>query len=490
MCAMVTAAMTLGELLGSAAGAHAGQRVEDLVMDSRDITPGSAFVAVPGASTHGLQFAADALERGAVAVIYEPSPGYPSVPEPSVAVPGLRQELGTIARRFYGPRSRAKEITGVTGTNGKTTVAYLIAQGLGRMGQECAYIGTLGFGVPPTLEPHALTTPDCLTLHREIAALGTAAVALEVSSHAIEQDRIAGLDLRTAAFTNLSRDHLDAHGTLERYAQVKARLFERAGLEAAVLNLDDAFGSRLAERVAPGVDVVGVSVAGAAGAAMPATLANRGLDGLELDIEGRYGRARLVSKLIGDFNGENLLVALGVLVASGRPLADACGALAECRAPAGRMEVFGGGATAPWVVVDYAHTPAALERVLDVLAPLAAGQLTCVFGCGGGRDRGKRPAMGRAAAERADRIVLTDDNPRDEDPAAIVADIRSGIPAAADVLVEHDREAAIARSVARAGPGDVVLVAGKGHEATQLTAGRSRTLDDRRVVAAALGRSS
>jgi len=489
MCATLTAAMTLGELLGPAAGPHAAIEISDLVMDSRDVRPGAAFVAVPGETRHGLDFAAAAHAQGAAVILYEPSPAHAAVPEPAVAVPGLRRGLGDLARRFFGPVTRAEDLVGVTGTNGKTTVAYLVAQAFGRLGRPCGYIGTLGFGVPPALSRHSLTTPDCLTLHREIATLGTAAVALEVSSHALAQDRIAGLTIRTAAFTNLSRDHLDAHGTLERYGDVKARLFERPGVEAAVLNLEDAFAANLRGRIGATVAVLGVGLH-AEDADITGTLLASDLGGIELDIGGRHGRARLASRLVGDFNAENLLVALGVLVAAGRALPEACAALADCAAPAGRMERFGGGPAAPVVIVDYAHTPAALERVLAVIEPLTPGELTCVFGCGGGRDAGKRPLMGSAAAARADRIVLTDDNPRNEPSAAIIADIRRGIPAGASVSIEPDREAAILGAIRNARPGDVVLVAGKGHETTQDSGERIRELDDRRIVAAALVEST
>jgi UDP-N-acetylmuramoyl-L-alanyl-D-glutamate--2,6-diaminopimelate ligase len=486
MAAAVTfAAMSLGELLGPAAGAHAGLEVTDIVLDNRQVQPGAAFVALAGGTTHGLEFAADALARGAAIVVYDPAGTSLSAPSPSVAVPGLRDRLGELGVRFFGRSSRTEDLVGVTGTNGKTTVAFLIAQALGQLGRPCAYIGTLGAGLPDSLAPQALTTPDCLTLHREIARLGTPVVALEVSSHAIVQERIAGLRVQTAAFTNLSRDHLDAHGSFEAYGEAKARLFRRAGLERAVINIDDAFGAALLPQLPDGVRGIGVSLADRPDAELKAELTSRGLAGLRLALRAPDGAATIESRLIGRFNGENLMLAAGALLALGTELDAACSALSVCRAAPGRMDVQGGG-PAPWVVVDYAHTPAALERVLDELTRAATGRLVCVFGCGGDRDRGKRALMGAAAAARADGIVLTDDNPRSEDPAQIIADIAAGTAGHPNLRVEHDREQAILSAIAAADRGDVVLIAGKGHEATQRIGERLRPLDDRAIVRRAL----
>ena len=362
------------------------------------------------------------------------------------------------------------------------------------LGSRCGYIGTLGFGVPPALEPHALTTPDCFTLHREIATLGAAHAALEVSSHALAQDRIAGLDIGTAAFTNLTRDHLDAHGDFAGYAEAKAKLFTRQGLGTAVVNVDDTFGRTLLERMAASTRIVRTSL-GRRDADLSGAFRARGLEGFELDITGAFGKASIRSALIGRFNAENVLLALGTLLAWEAPLEPAAAALAACRPAPGRFEVVAStaaraSADAPTVVVDYAHTPDALERVLTVLKASAAGEIWCVFGCGGDRDRGKRELMGRAAAHDADHIILTDDNPRTEDPSAIVADIRSGIGRDCDVVVEHARERAIERAIRLAVPGDVVLIAGKGHETTQRVGNQTRPFDDRIAAAEALeGRS-
>jgi UDP-N-acetylmuramoyl-L-alanyl-D-glutamate--2,6-diaminopimelate ligase len=487
MMAAALAAMTLGELLGPSIGTYAGLEVSDLVLDDTQVTAGAAFLAVPGSRTHGLRFAARALERGAAVVLYEPSPDFPDVPPPCVAVPDLKQRLGELAHAFYGRAYGTPELAGVTGTNGKTTVAYVLAQAMRRVGFACGYIGTLGFGVPPDLRTHGLTTPDCLTLHREIAALRTGHVALEVSSHALVQERIAGLAIDTALFTNLTRDHLDAHGDLASYGRAKMRLFTRPEVHNAVLNRDDPFATTVLGAIGPRVRVIGTSLRGMPQADLRARFESRGLDGIALRIEGMHGEAKLHSRFIGRFNAENLLLVLGALVALEITLDDACAALAECRPAKGRMEILGGG-DAPHVVVDYAHTPDALERVLTTLREICAGEISCVFGCGGERDRGKRALMGEIAGRHAQHIVLTDDNPRGEDPAAIVADIRAGLAAHPSVAIEHSRDAAIALAIRGARKGDVVLIAGKGHETVQIVGAQRRPFDDSDAATRALRR--
>jgi UDP-N-acetylmuramoyl-L-alanyl-D-glutamate--2,6-diaminopimelate ligase len=482
MMAAVVAAMTLGELLGAAAGSTASLTVTDLVSDSRQVTPGSAFVALAGERSHGLDHADAALAAGAAVVLHEPVTDDRAKPARGLAVPDLHRRLGELAFRFYGAREPAGALIGITGTNGKTTVAWLTAQAMSGLGRSCAYVGTLGYGMPGALEAQALTTPDCLSLHRRLAAVGTDSAAVELSSHALAQDRVAGVPFSIAAFTNLSRDHLDWHGSMERYFAAKARLFERDGLAAAVVNLDDDYGPALLGRLAPGLEVVTVSLSRSAGATLEASVASRGLAGLTLDIRGDHGQARIESALIGGFNAENLALALGILAAAGYAPDAAAAALGTAAAAPGRMEVFGGPPAAPWVVVDYAHTPRALERALGELATIASGEIHCVFGCGGDRDRGKRAPMGEAAARYAAHVVLTDDNPRGEDPAAIVADIKAGIARHPDLRVRHERALAIVETIASAAPGDVVLVAGKGHETTQVAGDVVRACDDRELV--------
>ena len=478
--------MTLGALLGAEAGRHAELVVTDLVSDNRDVTPGAAFVAVAGQRSHGLDFADDARARGAAIVLYDPATTDAVPSGASVRVASLQARIGTLAQVFYGSRVAEKTVTGITGTNGKTTVAYLLTQALAHIGRTCGYIGTLGYGVPPELASHRLTTPDCLSLHREIASMPVANVALEVSSLALVQDRAAGIELRHAVFTNLSHDHLDAHGDIEHYGRAKAMLFTRPEAERAVLNLDDPFASRLHAAIAPNVDVLGVSTQGADGAALVGVARHAGLDGQTVAVSGHYGECRIESCLVGDFNTSNLIVTLGALLNLDVDLPAACAALGRCAPPPGRMQVFGGG-DAPWVVVDYAHTPDALRRVLATLRAIVDGSLWCVFGCGGERDPAKRKAMGRAAAAAADHVVLTDDNPRNEDPVSIVTAIRVGLSGHRSVRIEHDRRKAIAHAIGNARAGDVVLVAGRGAEPRQLFAsGIEIDFDDRVVVASIL----
>jgi UDP-N-acetylmuramoyl-L-alanyl-D-glutamate--2,6-diaminopimelate ligase len=485
-----TETMTIGALLGAAAGAHRDIEVSDLVSDSRDVSAGAAFIALRGRTRHGLEFAAAALERGAAIVLYDPDddPHNSVVPAPSLAVSDLGRRLGELGAKFYSSRKPASLITGVTGTNGKTTVAYLLSQALTTLGRPCGYVGTLGFGIPPQLGAQRLTTPDCLTLHREVAAMPGADVVIEVSSHALAQNRIDGLPIRVAVFTNLTRDHLDEHGDFADYAHAKAMLFRRPGLERAVLNFDDRFSAELVRLIDSNVRVLGVSSADRARAELRVAAVRRGADGMTLAVTGDFGAARMSTRLIGGFNAENLGLALGAMLSLDVPLKDACRALERCSAPPGRMEVFGGGEDAPTVIVDYAHTPDALARALDALAELGCNELWCVVGCGGDRDPGKRPLMGRAAGARADHVVLTDDNPRSEDPESIVAAIRLGIEADVDVVVEHDRRVAILYAIDAASVGDIVLVAGKGHESVQSFGDHDVPFDDRQVVADALRR--
>ena len=493
MATAVGTVMTLGELLGAVPAELSGLEIADLVMDSRQAGPGAAFVAVQGEQSHGLEFAADAVARGATIVLYEPAPGieFSTGEVPTLAVSNLRGRVGDLGRTFFSPSRSAPRLAGITGTNGKSTVAYLVAQALTLSGSPCGYVGTVGAGIPPSLAPQALTTPDCLSLHRTLGSLDAGFVAMEVSSHALAQDRIAGLTPDTAVFTNLTRDHLDYHGDMDSYRSAKARLFQWPELRRAVIFVDDPFGSALARELADSVERIEVSLrdrGDLSGTVLESTMNGLSVrvDGLAVEAAG-LDEALLDSPLVGDFNAENLLLALGVLLGWDVPVAEACEALRRCQAPAGRMQVLGGGDLRPWVAVDYAHTPVGLERVLKHLRRATPGELWCVFGCGGDRDRGKRPQMGEAASRLADHVVITDDNPRGEDPGAIVADIRAGMIRHRDVRIEHDRATAIVETVERANPGDVVLVAGKGHELRQSVAGRDREFSDVATVRAALG---
>ena len=473
--------------------------IGDLTLDSRAVLPGGLFLATRGRTYHGLKFAPQAIARGARAVLYEESPDV-SVPDfgPDVfvaAVPQLSQRASSIADRFFGAPSQAMTLAGITGTSGKTTCAWLLAQALQFCGRPTAYMGTLGYGRPPTLTPTEHTTSDAVSVQRHLAelrSLGAECVSMEVSSHALDQYRVAGVRFNTAAFTNLTRDHLDYHGTMEAYGAAKARLFQWPSLSNRVINVDDPFGRALASQPSPARLVIttrkGVGAADATLNAeyVRATRAIADTAGLVIGIESSWGPAEFTVRLIGEFNVENVLTVLAVLLAWGIPLPDAVRALEKCRAASGRMEMFGGRGLTPLAIVDYAHKPDALSKALNAARLHCRGQLRVVFGCGGDRDSGKRPLMGRIAAELADELIVTDDNPRTEDPARIVADILAGIAGAAPVVVEHDRAAAIRMALQRSVPDDVVLVAGKGHEVYQIYGTVRRPFVDQAIVAAAL----
>jgi UDP-N-acetylmuramoyl-L-alanyl-D-glutamate--2,6-diaminopimelate ligase len=424
-------------------------------------------------------------------VLWEPAPGIapPRTPVPAVAVAELSRHAGTIAARFFGHPSRALHCVGVTGTDGKTSTAYLLAQALERLRQPCLYIGTLGTGRPGALVAGDHTTPDPVGLQRRLhAALndGAACVAMEVSSHALDQARVAGVEFATAILTNVGRDHLDYHGTVERYAAAKRRLFLEAAPRAVVLNGDDAHGRAWAAELAGHPWRIVYALDGAAD--LRGTALALSPDGLSLEVAYAGARATIASRLLGRFNACNLLAALGALLARNVGLHDACAALGAATTVPGRIEGFRGPKAAPLVVVDYAHTPQALAQVLQAARSHCRATMWCVFGCGGDRDRGKRPLMGEAAARLADRVIVTDDNPRTEDPAAIVAEILAGMPAGRARVI-HDREQAITAAVRAAGPDDVVVVAGKGHEDYQVYGRERRAFSDRAFVAGLVGQA-
>ncbi len=463
--------------------------VQGLDLDSRAIEPGAAFVALRGAQRHGIAFAAQARARGASAVLFEPPlPDGEAAPADAIAVPELRRHLGAIADRFYGSPSQALVVIGVTGTNGKTSTVQLVAQALDRLGRRAGSIGTLGAGLVGRIEPGERTTPDVIAVHRLLAGLrkaGASHVAMEVSSHALDQGRVDGVVFDIGVFTNLTRDHLDYHGTMQAYGEAKARLFERP-LRAVVINLDDAFGRELFERHARTLRCIGMSAGGAAEATLRAERLAFSPHGLAFDlVEGGHS-ARIESPLLGRFNVDNLLAVAGVLRALDVPFADVAGVLPTLQPVAGRMNRRGGDAGRPLAVVDYAHTPDALVQALSSLRAHTPGRLMCVFGCGGERDRGKRAQMAAAAEAGADRVLVTDDNPRGEDGDAIVADILAGFERPAAVRVQRDRARAIAEAIALAQAGDTVLVAGKGHEPYQEIGAERRPFDDLAQVEQAL----
>ncbi|MBZ0091703.1 MAG: UDP-N-acetylmuramoyl-L-alanyl-D-glutamate--2,6-diaminopimelate ligase [Sulfuricellaceae bacterium] len=453
-----------------------GVRVKRLVADSRQIRAGDTFVAYPGASQDGRQYIGQAIAAGANAVLWEkagfvPDSGWPVA---NLGVTGLREQIGAIADIVYGHPSQALWMIGVTGTNGKTSCSHWLAGALTACGRKTAVIGTLGNGFLGGLAPAVNTTPDAIGVHQSLADYlnqGAACVAMEVSSHGLAQGRVAGVAFDVALLTNLSRDHLDYHGDMESYGAAKSQLFKQPGLRYAVLNLDDGFGAELAQQLAAGgVQVVGYTLEGSridCDIRIEAESVRVSEAGLEFEAVTPWGRAELKSGLLGRFNAANLLGALAVLLVSGIPLQQAADALAQVPPAAGRLQRLGGG-DRPLVVVDYAHTPDALEKVLHTLRETLAGtdaRLICVFGCGGDRDRGKRPLMGAVASRLADAAIVTDDNPRGEDALEIIAEIVSGMDGREQIIA--DRAEAIASAITAARPGDIVLIAGKGHEEYQ-----------------------
>ena len=454
--------------------ASEGAVIASLAADSRRAAPGVAFLAYPGEKADGRSHVGDAIARGAAAVLWERN-GFAWRDEwrvPNVAVSDLKQRAGVLAAHFYGRPSETLWMCGVTGTNGKTSCSQWIAAALARQGAKTGVIGTLGAGFLPALGPLANTTPDAIEIQRllkDMRGRGAEAVAMEVSSHGLAQGRLNGVAFDCALFTNLSHDHLDYHGTMQAYGDAKARLFETDGLEAAVLNLDDAMGVRLAQRVRErGVRVIGYGFADTPAAAVDEYLAASRL-------------AKEHTRQVGRFNVSNALGVLGCLLAFGLDAKRATALIGDLPAVPGRMQRV---ADAPLVVVDYAHTPDALEKVLTALRPLAEerhGKLAVVFGAGGDRDATKRPLMGAVAERLADRALVTSDNPRGEDPLAIIRQI--GLPDS-----EPDRARAIERAVLEATPQDVVLIAGKGHEDYQEIAGKRLPFSDAEAARAAVAK--
>lgn len=466
--------------------AQLGVRPSGLSSDSRRVRPGEAFVAYRGEHADGRAYIAQAIANGAAAVIWESGDFSwdTSWALPQVAVAQLRANVGEIASEFYGDPSARLWMIGITGTNGKTSCSHWLAQALTQLGRKTAVLGTLGNGFPGALTEAINTTPDPILLHGVLAdycAQGATGVAMEVSSHGLDQGRVNGVRFDVAVFTNLTRDHLDYHGDMAAYRAAKRRLFDWPSLRYAVLNADDAVGADIARQLAhQGMPVLTYGLDAGQVRGRNLVLDERGL---RMTAHTPEGEADLHLPLMGRFNAYNLLAVLAALLASQIALQDAVTALQALRPVAGRMQLLGGG-TRPRVVVDYAHTPDALEKALTSLREQTSGQLICVFGCGGNRDKGKRPLMGSAAARLADRVVVTSDNPRHEDAHAIIDDIVAG--AAGDIVIEVDRAAAISRAIAEAQPGDVVLIAGKGHEAYQMIGNEKLPFSDAEVAARAL----
>jgi UDP-N-acetylmuramoyl-L-alanyl-D-glutamate--2,6-diaminopimelate ligase len=470
---------------------HSDVAITGLTQTSQEVRPGDLFLAIAGKRTHGLRYLHQAMARGAAAVAWEAHEGlrFPADNSkiPHFQIQRLGWQMGLIAGRFYQHPSRHMKLIGVTGTDGKTSVSHFIAQALNEKRRPCGVIGTLGYGLYGSLVPGLHTTPEAIRLQAELHNMrrcGTPWVTVEVSSHGLDQGRVNGTFFDAAVLTNISRDHFDYHGDFESYVEAKQRLFHLPGLGYAILNLDDVCGRALADKLSAPTEVWGYTLEDQQTpikGGVRTTRTTLDENGIRLEVETPLGHGVLTSGLIGRFNAYNLLAALAVLLVLKLPLSDALRRLSQVNAVAGRMESFGA-EVQPRVIVDYAHTPAALTHALTALRVHCQGRLWCVFGCGGDRDRGKRPAMAQAAERLADEVIVTDDNPRNEDPKAIANDILRGFDNARSARVIHDRGDAIAWTISQARRGDIVLVAGKGHETTQSVRDRQLSFSDRHHV--------
>jgi len=483
---MAQPARQLGELLQGVVtpeGASASALVTSLTLDSRTASAGSLFFGIPGAKTDGRQFVDQALRSGAAAVLVE-GRGWDAKHQIEHCYPidGLREQIGNIANRFFGSPSHALCVVGVTGTNGKTTCATLLAQALDLLGRKSGLIGTTGWGLARDLQPSGLTTPDALTLQSrlaDLAAQGADSVCLEVSSHAIDQGRIEGIHFNSALFTNLSRDHLDYHPTMEHYAETKLLLFRRKELESAIINVSDPVGRAFARE---GLSARLWTYGDDASADVFPIKVEIDTGGIALGLESPIGEISFSSALRGHFNVSNLTAVVTMLVAHGYSAAKISEVMGQLEPAPGRMLFCqGSGDGRPTVVVDYAHTPEALSTLLKSLRTYTQGEMWCVFGCGGERDRGKRSQMGQEASVWADRIVLTNDNPRGEDPEEILSDIAQGMSTPAEARIPQ-RDLAIAYALAHASPRDLVVVAGKGHETSQIIGDRVTPFSDQAIA--------
>ena len=474
--------------------------VRGLATDSREISVGDLFIACRGESEDGTQYIQDAIAAGAVAVVFDGDvAGEFSDQVPMICIDELQQKIGVIASRFYAEPSKQLLMVGITGTNGKTSCCHFLSQALQLNSDKCGVMGTLGYGLANALQTATHTTPPPVALQshlKEMVDAGATSVVMEVSSHALEQARVAAVAFDIAVFTNLTRDHLDYHGDLESYGAAKQKLFEVQSLSHAVINRDDSFGSQLLVALPSHVIPVAYGLLNESQNSEALLSDSSGVygevtrldeSGIEMRIVTSWGNGVLKNEhLLGAFNASNLLAVLSVLLIMKFPLDRALALLAQVRNASGRMERIAGENGQPLIVIDYAHTPDALQNVLITLRDHCRGRLICLFGCGGDRDSGKRPLMGAVAAQYADEVVVTDDNPRHEDPVLIVRDILAGITTNKKVTVMHDRAAAIRAALKGASVDDVVVVAGKGHESYQLIGEQKLPFSDRDCVLSVL----
>ena len=479
----------LADLWPDINAAYAAISISAVTLDSREVKQGALFIALKGLHRDARDFIADVIAAGAVAVFAEQDEKWPQETVvngvPVITIPHLAGQAGMIASRFFDEPSQRMKVLAVTGTNGKTSVANLLAAALTRLNHSSAVLGTLGNGRAGQLEKSTHTTLDACHLQAllsKFADEGAQYIAMEASSHGLVQGRLNGTAIDVAIFTNLTRDHLDYHGTMENYATAKEILFRWPGLKAAVLNADDPAAARYRAVIAPQVRVISYSQRADSHADVRALQVRPTLSGLQIQLSTPVGDAILSVGLLGRFNVSNILAVVAGLLALDISLTDIVQSLNFTTPVPSRMESFSG--AHPTVVVDYAHTPDALEKVLASLREHAEANLICVFGCGGDRDSGKRPLMGQIASRLADRVIVTNDNPRSENPESIVSDILAG--ASAGVTVTMDRRHAIRDAIASAGRRDIVLIAGKGHEDYQEIAGVRHPFSDAQEVRAAL----
>lgn len=472
--------------------------VSGLSQNSKQIQPGDLFVALCGQQQDGKAFIAEAIAKGACAVVataQEKSVPMESHGTPIIYISDLRENLNTLASRFFGnPSHQLDEVVGVTGTNGKTTTCYLLAQALSRLNKPCAFMGTIGYGFIGALLPSPYTTLEPISLHRGIKKLvdeGAKALCMEVSSHGLEQQRVNSVNFTSAHFTNLTQDHLDYHGSMEAYGKAKQKLFRFETLKRVVVNGDSPYSQQMLKSLRREIPVAAYSLEKKPHYTIkpslffPIVAKDIHLDqkGITANVDTPWGQGKLYSPLLGRFNLSNVLGVLAELCLQGFEFKAAMDAIAHANAAQGRMQKMGTVRTAQ-IIIDYAHTPDALQNALKSAKEHCKRRLWCVFGCGGDRDKDKRPKMGAIAAELADRVIITNDNPRTEEPKKIIEAILQGVPAlyGEKIIVQEDRETAIRFALSHALAMDTILIAGKGHENYQIIGDKTFPFSDAHVV--------
>ncbi len=468
--------------------------ITGLSLDSREVKEKHLFIAIKGETVNGIEFINNAIEKGAAAVLWEADIAVDAIKinwrkttsdinVPIIAIENLSLLAGKFADSFYGSPSEQISVCGITGTNGKTSCADFIAQMMS-VDAPCGVMGTLGSGLYPDLKGTGFTTPDAITCHQWLADIksnNAKFAVMEVSSHALIQGRVNGIRFDSAIFTNLSRDHLDFHGDMESYAKAKSKLFNFAGLKNAIINVDDEAGRNIADDLASNVHCIRYGLNKTFNPDVYGFNVELDQHGLSMQVSTPWGNGQLNAPVMGDFNASNLLAVLSVMLLQGIEFNEVLKRLTTIKSVVGRMQRFGSDNT-PLVIVDFAHTPDALKQALTSLRQHTENNLWCVFGCGGDRDKGKRPLMGRIAEDKADYIILTNDNPRSEAAAEIIKDIKSGIKNVTNVTIEQDRHAAINFAISQAKAGDVVLIAGKGHENYQIVGDTKYPFNDAEEV--------